>query len=395
MYMQFRIYLAQEFDLTINKAGMEYPHFGCSTENPKLVTYGSKSVFCSSRNGEVFKSLPKHETMRFGKMVKKFFGDYLDTQQIEKCVHWYNHLTDPREVKFAKTQAECEGVYIEGPNSCMSGRGFSTHPARCYGDSPDVCVAYIEENGKILARSVVWPDRKIHTSIYGNHQAMRNSLVALGYTEDETEDGEDFEGARLSLVKDCNGSYVAPYVDFSPCQADISGGYLVITECGEYTLQNTCGYLEEGESCSCCGERVNLEQEGSYLEYHGAVCDGCLESDFFFCSYYEDYVSNDDTQTVQGVRVSDDYVNNSGDFAECEGSGETIFVGYNCPYGLLEDDYVILEDGTFWSRDYFNDNGFQCGLTGELHSNDDKLVLEDGTETTENNANHNLELEVA
>lgn len=93
-------------------------------------------------------------------------------------------LTITGRVYFTTDPAEIVEIYGKGPHSCMKERPWD---ARGYGDSPDLALAYVKGvNGRVLARTICWPDRKIWWRIYGGTIGtgrLATGLQRLGYAK--------------------------------------------------------------------------------------------------------------------------------------------------------------------------------------------------------------------
>lgn len=96
----------------------------------------------------------------------------------------FENISFKDEVQFTESYDDVKSVYA-GITSCMS-----YYPDRYYSDdSPayhaysegDLRVAYIRDNGRLVARTVVWPEKKIFGRIYGDQLKMTMGLIELGY----------------------------------------------------------------------------------------------------------------------------------------------------------------------------------------------------------------------
>jgi hypothetical protein len=142
---------------------------------------------------------------------------------------------------------EIESVYVNGPRSCMADRAEDYnspfHPVRVYG-GPDLGVAYLKDDDRITARTVVWPDKKIFCeTIYGDVDKLFAALKAEGYKAGPYQTA--WVGARLSSEDDGN-DYVCPFIDFAD-YVKWDGTYLVICdyESGAVGCGSTSGYTDE------------------------------------------------------------------------------------------------------------------------------------------------------
>lgn len=120
--------------------------------------------------------------MKPGKYLAEFFGDVLSADQIRTFAMQHTMKFENTELKFAWTPEEIQRVYEPSlGSSCFSG----TTKANLYG-SGDFAVAYIEDNGKITARSVTCPARKIYIHPYGDTVRIKTRLHDLGFKNNAT-----------------------------------------------------------------------------------------------------------------------------------------------------------------------------------------------------------------
>jgi hypothetical protein len=88
--------------------------------------------------------------------------------------------------KIATTREEIRFVYVNGPNSCMSGEltdKNTPHPVESYACAP-LGVAYIvhkDDPADIISRTVVNTELKTYVCIYGADTQMKHHLKAAGY----------------------------------------------------------------------------------------------------------------------------------------------------------------------------------------------------------------------
>ena len=138
-----------------------------------------------------------------GKYLQKFFGDVLSCGQIRTHAMQHSLQFEQNELKFASTVEEIERVYKPTLGcSCFSG----TTKANLYG-SGDFAVAYLEdENGKVTARCVCIPSRKIYIHPYGDYERIGSLLEKAGY-KDAGYTKSHFTGLRLLKKWHWHGFY--------------------------------------------------------------------------------------------------------------------------------------------------------------------------------------------
>lgn len=128
-----------------------------------------------------------------GKYLQKFFAGALTCDQIREFAMQHSAEFEQKELKFAYSPEEIELVYKPKlGSSCFSG----TTQANLYG-SGDFTIAYLEkEAGKITARAVCAPARKIYIHPYGDCDRIESALEKLGY-KNAGYDRDVWKGLRL------------------------------------------------------------------------------------------------------------------------------------------------------------------------------------------------------
>lgn len=310
-------------------------HFAhVSTKDASKITFTE-----SEAKGEIDRQAPP---MKPGRYLRQFYGDVLDANRITELTREYAAYTNTNpdeldELLFARTEDEIEHVYLRGPESCMSHdeSDYDTpfHPVRVYAGF-DLAIAYCkDEDGRIFARALCWPERKIYGRIYPgrdpSHYNFAEGDIEKHDRFTETLRREGFsrgklDGARFSRQTDDWGAIVCPYIDGDQ-QVTVRRNCLVIGDDGSGTLyaaDNTNGLLgdeiDERPQCDNCGERYD---EG----------EGVTPEDRDFYTYCEDCAENV--------------------LHQCEATGA---------YYRYQQNIVTLSDGTVWSREHFEDHGATC-----------------------------------
>lgn len=206
--------------------------------------------------------------IRIGSYLTKFYPQLSSdevTQLAGSIQAKHRHLV----LKFAVTAEEIRDVYIrchqwDSVQSCMTGKGRwgsmereGHHPVDAYGDS-DLQLAYVEKHDRIIARCIVWPERKIFSRIYGEFEKMKPLLKELGYRN------SNLDGAKLRKIPYVGGTrrdremFVCPYLD-GPHYVRVEGDHLVICEYEESPVASgTDGYVTlYTRTCAVSGERIN------------------------------------------------------------------------------------------------------------------------------------------
>lgn len=286
-----------------------------------------------------------------GRYLARFFPE-LHANVIK---HWSGRYAAENEtpvVLFASTPDEIEASYTSGPvnasgyyspASCMSGKvsaySSAIHPTRVYG-AGDLSVAYLRDGESVTARSIVWPEKKLNTRIYGDVPRLSAALESLGYRSGK------FIGARLLKVPSGDG-YVLPYIDYHN-SVSIGAEFLTIVECdGELECGETCGVASScGAECEECGTRgrspsfhSGVEQtlceecaEGlyscndcsNYTRYpifvvDASICENCIRQNYTCCEDCEEYSPDSCISSVESRAVCDGCIS---DYHFCEECNE-------------------------------------------------------------------------
>lgn len=152
------------------------------------------------------------------------------------------------------------GVY----NSLVSSAGH--HPVDAYG-GPDLEVAYMERDGKVVARSLCWPEKKLHGRVYGDSERLTAALQAAGY------EAGSLVGARLKkipLPHDDN-AYVAPYIDHHGGVRE-TADYLVISDGSDGRITrdpSTNGYVQWSSIRSVISRKYG--SQGRAMKVHDPI----------------------------------------------------------------------------------------------------------------------------
>jgi len=275
-------------------------------------TAESVRFFPNAEKGE----LGRWTVMKAGRYLKQFY-DYLDDAEIKKIVE---NLRDGGTLCFAKTPKEIVDLYLTGPRSCMahpndeyeSGE-YGFHPVEVYGNSPDLAVAYVAENGAPNGRCICWPDRKLYGRVYGHQggeHTVKNLLEAKGFKYGS------MQGARIRKISvDKQGRVVMPYVDNVDCAYELKsdgGLYLRLGHPdskvnpsdllrGRWHTQFTCGISRDGGSiCYECGT-----YDTDIVEQHGRLlCTSC-QANMYRCQRSGGYYNRNQYPSVEVVVTLD------------------------------------------------------------------------------------------
>lgn len=246
------------------------------------------------------------------------------------CEKEYTLATTPDDI--ARVYIEYDGAASQVSSSCMRyGEGHwprvdgaRFHPARVYG-AGDLAIAYISnDDGRTVARAIVWPDKKIYSRVYADNDHLHRLLKRDGYKQSRyyDSDNDSIEGARLLRVENDDGNLVCPYVD--ECDTVSDDGEYLILDGGDYTTQNTSGYikLQPEYTCEHCGD--GMDEDDSRTVYVDARrnhpeqwCSHCAENDTFYCEGTSEYYSQRVDHTyIDDVGYTDRYLENNANWCE-------------------------------------------------------------------------------
>ena len=259
-------------------------------------------------------------TMKFGRAMKWMFEGLTDAET-ENTVKFFKDRYTERNLTLHTGQSREQFKHAYGGslaksknprttasrkslhNSCMRGvlaGGIS--PAEVYA-SGDFHIAWLEdEEGNIAGRVVVLNDRNGRPQagpVYGCCEQSLDMLEDyLKFIDAVLErDGSSWDGAKL-LHLEASAGIVAPYSDMEE-EAEISHcGYYLILGRGDIELTQTNGYaLGCGSTCSNCGESCH-EDELTYIEGHGDVCEHCIDYGFSWDEEFDTYIPGDVVVTI-------------------------------------------------------------------------------------------------
>lgn len=222
----------------------------------------------------------RQTVVRVGKYLEEFYkGIFSDKQIADYIAHCSaEHYT----LQIATSAADIREVYVGGPGSCMGGKAggaqfadWDVHPVEVYGDS-DLAVAFYGKRSAASARAVIWPEKKIYSTIYGDVKTLQNMLKAARYT------AGDVDGAKVRAIPYAvNGrirpnAYYMPYVDgISSASLSHDKQWFWLNNDGEYCTGETDGYSygRPQTVCDSCGDRYDPTAGGG-----DGLCDDCYSN---------------------------------------------------------------------------------------------------------------------
>lgn len=233
--------------------------------------------------------------LRPGRYLQRFYGHVLDENQIRDYATKVSSMAEDTEFKIAMDSDQIEHVYRNGPDSCMS-YGISSfdssiHPVRVYG-AGDLGVAYIERHGRVTARALCWPERKVYTRIYGDSIRLEKEFSGRGFRQHCVNDRDQyvsaFLGAKLLKIEQRRyerNNFVVPYVDYHKSIKE-EGDYLVLCEDGPISCAITSGLAPvcRGVKCPKCSDWYEDEE---FILLHDMIdvkwCTSCAQTESWTC----------------------------------------------------------------------------------------------------------------
>lgn len=226
----------------------------------------------------------KQSLLRPGSYLSQYFEDVLHNHGVSerRLVEEFMTMYGPVDVKFAKTADDIVKVYNRGPVTCLhKDKDYpkGIHPASVYA-AGDLQIAYLGNiDGKVSARAVVWPAKKLHSRVYGDIARLTTGLQRLGYKW-----GAPI-GAKLKRIqlrdpkKDLqygnipNGCFLVPYLDKKNQQG---GGHLSVKDTGDHLVignDGEPGTHHAGGPDGFSGQYVPVDDE-----YPGYTCERCEDT---------------------------------------------------------------------------------------------------------------------
>ena len=357
-------------------------HVSIDPDKPDMIAY-TRTLKDGMRDRQV--------RVKLGRYLAQTFGDKLSPQKIAQLVARHNEIQcEKLHWHIAMTPKRIETVYRRGPNSCM-GHGRASydhrldddhdiHPACVYG-AGDLGVAFLRRGGRITARALVWPDRKVFGRIYGDEERLRRALDEAGYQSEyqhrrkiRNEGGDcyitgGFNGARL-LRFEVGDVLAAPYMDndyglirFHREPAYANSGFAMMTTRYDDACSMTNGLSEhDGEPCSACGDSIPDGEQNHTAEGY-IICDSCREDSYGTCEdTYELYHFDDLIRTHDDRYICQDAYE-SGYFT-CDDTDEV----------YPDDQQYTTHDGRTICRQVYLDDYFTCDECGEIFGNEEANV---------------------
>jgi hypothetical protein len=188
---------------TPEKYSSHYPHIILSDDGSVTIGYFENEE--AGQRNKVTKT-------RVSKYLKKFYPTIPD-KEVDRFIAQTESIR--YELKIVTTGEKIAKIMENNPvESCMtySKERYSSdvHPTSVYGGDGGIHLAYIIDKfkkNKCIARTLIYPDKKVWNRLYGQEAILKSKLEGLGYTRGV------FHGATISLIKHERLYFVAPYLD--------------------------------------------------------------------------------------------------------------------------------------------------------------------------------------
>ena len=366
----------------LNTHQRHWVHVSVHPEKPDMIAY-TRSLKDGMRDRQV--------RVKLGRYLVQTFGDRLSDQKIAQLVAQHNeHQCEKLRWHIAMTPKRIETVYQRGPNSCMSkprryfdfriNDDHDAHPTSIYG-AGDLGVAFLWRGGRITARALVWPERKVYGRVYGDSERLCRALHEAGYQDeadhrkaifdaggDQFVDG-GFNGARL-LKLEVDDVLVAPYMDeeygiqrLHSNVAYANSGFAMMTMRYDDACAMTNGLsTDHGDPCSECGD--NTPPDEQFHTHDGEmICDHCRSMNYFWCEDTDELYHIDELVRTYDHRCISQEAYENGYFT-CEDTDEVY------PNDML----IVTHDHKYICRSAYENDYFTCSDCGEVYPNEDANV---------------------
>ena len=362
-----------------------------STEDPKMIAYAPTTRHLEE--GRWVKTKP-------GKYLTKFYSDVLTEKEIKAMAERQSgdnsslKLTVFRNGDNKHTNSTTWiRLYsdIQVDYSCM--QGCDCVSVYGYPNNGLGLAYYTHSSGSLMCRAIVRFDRNPEgefTRCYPmtgddgwpavSEEEFAQALIASGMTK--SPDG--LEGIKIIKEEESSydSTYVMPYIDRPAQYVNDRGTYFLITRCGDIEAASTSGSvrLEPENPCYDCGCHIG-EDDGTYIEYHGTICQRCLDRNYTYAHIgrrTQEYVPSDSVVYCESDNeyYHEDYASEvlrqteDGDWYDAEDVAET-------PTGMYHVDDCTSLDHEFNDCSYARD-GDAVQINGEMwYKHDPDLPSED------------------
>jgi hypothetical protein len=318
-----------------------------------------------------------------GRYLQAYYSDVLTPTQIRD---WAVQVDVECELKIMDGADDFYHAY-RGPDqgglqSCMVYRDdqISPHtsahwrggmnPVRVYA-AGDLAIAVLERKGKMVARAIVWPEKKVAGRIYGDVERMTAELEAQGYTLDCRSHNVDsrgkggLNGARILKISPIAHprNFVMPYIDYGYGVSPIEGdeAHFQLSRSPMYSAQQISGLLWPiGEEPAQLGEPV-VDEDATEDDY-----DACAEGECSCCFSCERCGTRDDESEAWNVRTR----NGTENWCEpCYDDHASTCEA--CNIRVSDSITISTENGDSYCRSCADDHTETCDYCDERYNNRD------------------------
>lgn len=234
-----------------------------------------------------------------GKYLERYFSNVLDPYIIRDLSTVFSNKFEDNCLLFVDGEDEFEELYTKGPSSCMSHEpskySSHIHPVRVYA-AGDLKLAYMKRDGRVVARTLVYPAKKKYSRVYGDEGRIAPLLQKEGYSKGPP------VGAKLQRVltwqdkKNKSGSmaFVLPHIDDISWVTD-EGDHLIVGDPNK-TMPRDKGVKLVGaggisewvfQSCARCKAQTRSgTMKAVLVDAHGNQqywCDTCVADHTMIC----------------------------------------------------------------------------------------------------------------
>lgn len=239
-------------------------------------------------------------TMRVGRFLRTRFEHLTDKQVAYFSEYFLKGEAPPLEIEAEfEISDDIVGAYENGPKSCMtySLSDYDTggvHPCSVYENGEWQIAILRDPEGKIIARSLIVPDKKIFFRIYPTanrfqedgflsedhaesvRMKLRSHLEELGYQDMYSLEPDDLEGVQLKYIPVPNKDrLVMPYLDHNLCFEVDDENHTIYLEYSGYRADETSGYVSHSfPYCKPC--QRNTYGTGTFVNNSTWVCSSCM-----------------------------------------------------------------------------------------------------------------------
>lgn len=332
----------------------QFPH--ASLEKPGWIAF-TKSEEDGAKD--------KQTLLRPGAYLNRYFTKVLDDYGKSErfLVETFMKMYGPIDIKFATTEKEVERLY-DLLTTCLHGKRWpqGIHPATLY-IAGDLQVAYIGDldKGKVSARAVVWPEKKLHSRIYGDVARMTQGLQRLGYTWGAPIGAKikriqlyptNFDGGEAPM-----GCFAAPYIDKQNKQG---GGHLSVKDKGDHLIicaEGEPGSHHAGQPDGTTGLYVPKDDE-----YPTFTCQRCEEEYRRVYPVFNQAPDNDDEEPAPIMWC---------EYCKADYSQPCHYSGNN----YTDDVKMVLVSGLPWLKYYADMYAVRCEGNGKLYNKTETRVV--------------------